>query len=310
MNIKRASEITGLTKKAIKYYEEAGLIILKKNRENGYREYDATHIERLNLISALRALGISINEIDKCLEDKNMLNVTLNKKLNNIEEDIELLKNTKVIIREIIDENLEINESSKNILRLKELLQFSKEQKGVLIKDKLMQIFPGTFGRLIVINYLPFLNITLDSEEKKKAFLDLINYLDDVEEFHISSELEKQLELMDGKEEFYNESLKHREKMIEDVISGQGEHFEKLKQTITDTKKLFYENEEYRNLYLENKKKNKNLTEALKEKGYYDNVVNKLKIINPKYEEYCSKLEKLNDAMGLVYDEDGVPKFK
>jgi len=39
MNIKIASEKTGLTKKAIKYYENEGLINPLKNSENNYREY-------------------------------------------------------------------------------------------------------------------------------------------------------------------------------------------------------------------------------------------------------------------------------
>ncbi|MCB2297979.1 MerR family DNA-binding transcriptional regulator [Clostridium tagluense] len=39
MNIKAAAEKTGLTKRAIKYYEIEGLITPLKNIENNYREY-------------------------------------------------------------------------------------------------------------------------------------------------------------------------------------------------------------------------------------------------------------------------------
>lgn len=39
MNIKIVSEKTGLTKKAIKYYESEGLINPSKNNGNNYREY-------------------------------------------------------------------------------------------------------------------------------------------------------------------------------------------------------------------------------------------------------------------------------
>ena len=41
MNIKETARQTGLTKKAIKYYEQEGLITVSKNPDNGYREYSA-----------------------------------------------------------------------------------------------------------------------------------------------------------------------------------------------------------------------------------------------------------------------------
>lgn len=308
MNIKSVSEITGLTKKAIKYYEEEGLIAPEKNKENGYREYDLPHVERLNLISTLRALGISIEDIKNGLKDKDNLNLILSNKLSSIDDTIELLKNTKVILKEIIDENLELDKTSKNILKLKEILSLTEDQQGILIKDKLLEAFPGNFGRLVVTNYLPFLNISLDSEEKKKAFLDMVNYLDEVEEFSISEEMEQQLKLIKD-EEFYRKTLEARQAMIEAVCSGEGEQFENFKKTVLDSMKRL-EDTEFRNFYIENKKRNKGFTEALKEKGYYDKVVNNLRIINPKYEEFCSKLEKLNDSLGLAYGEDGIPYIK
>ena len=39
MNIKATAEKTGLTKRAIKYYEGKGLIKPLKSNENNYREY-------------------------------------------------------------------------------------------------------------------------------------------------------------------------------------------------------------------------------------------------------------------------------
>ena len=69
MNIKVVSEKTGLTKKAIKYYESEGLISPLKNNDNNYREYTDNDIVKLNLIGALRVIDIPISEI-KCLVDR------------------------------------------------------------------------------------------------------------------------------------------------------------------------------------------------------------------------------------------------
>ena len=69
MLIKDVSKITSLTKKAIEYYTEQGLIspvIL----ENGYRDFSKKDVERLKEISVLRKLGISVEEIKEVLNDE------------------------------------------------------------------------------------------------------------------------------------------------------------------------------------------------------------------------------------------------
>ena len=52
MKIKEAEERTGLTRKAIRYYEENGLIH-PTQKENGYKDYDSRAIQRLLIIKKL-----------------------------------------------------------------------------------------------------------------------------------------------------------------------------------------------------------------------------------------------------------------
>lgn len=47
MNIKEVSEKTGLTKKAIRYYEDTGIIQISKNPANQYRDYDDREREKI-----------------------------------------------------------------------------------------------------------------------------------------------------------------------------------------------------------------------------------------------------------------------
>ena len=49
----------GMTKRAVKYYEEKGLLSVDKDN-NGYRNYTAQDVETLKKISVYRKLGISI----------------------------------------------------------------------------------------------------------------------------------------------------------------------------------------------------------------------------------------------------------
>lgn len=63
---KEIQEKTGLTRKAIEYYEEKGLIKPLK-LENGYRNFSDEDLENLNKISLFRKIGLSISEIEECL---------------------------------------------------------------------------------------------------------------------------------------------------------------------------------------------------------------------------------------------------
>ena len=59
MTINDISKELGLTKRAIKFYEEKGLLSVPKD-ENGYRNYSQEHIRILKTISVYRKLGIGI----------------------------------------------------------------------------------------------------------------------------------------------------------------------------------------------------------------------------------------------------------
>ena len=62
MKINEVEKITGLTKKAIRLYEDRGLITVDRC-ENGYRDYSESDIKSLNQIKLLRAAGVSLTDI-------------------------------------------------------------------------------------------------------------------------------------------------------------------------------------------------------------------------------------------------------
>ncbi len=71
----------GMTKRAVKYYEEKGLLSVDKDN-NGYRNYTAQDVETLKKISVYRKTGISIKDIQSLLEtgDKVFFFVFIKKK--------------------------------------------------------------------------------------------------------------------------------------------------------------------------------------------------------------------------------------
>lgn len=66
MNIGEASEISGVSVKMIRYYEEVALI-KPTRRGNGYRDYDASDVSVLQFIRRTRDLGFSLDEVANLL---------------------------------------------------------------------------------------------------------------------------------------------------------------------------------------------------------------------------------------------------
>lgn len=62
MRIKDVEQLTGLSRKSIRFYESRGLLQVRRS-ENSYREYDEAMIAQLKTIAVLRKAGTSISDI-------------------------------------------------------------------------------------------------------------------------------------------------------------------------------------------------------------------------------------------------------
>jgi MerR family copper efflux transcriptional regulator len=63
LRIGTASRLTGLTTKAIRFYERAGLIPAAPRTETGYRRYTDQDVRWLRLIRRMRLLGVPLEQI-------------------------------------------------------------------------------------------------------------------------------------------------------------------------------------------------------------------------------------------------------
>ena len=71
LRIQRVASDLGLTTRAIRYYEEIGLLKPAARTEGAYRLFDADDLERLRFIKGLRDdAGFSLAEIAALLEDE------------------------------------------------------------------------------------------------------------------------------------------------------------------------------------------------------------------------------------------------
>lgn len=69
MLINEAARKCGITKKAVQYYVEQGLVD-PKVLENGYRDFSEEDTKVLKRVVLYRKLGLSIREIRRVLEDR------------------------------------------------------------------------------------------------------------------------------------------------------------------------------------------------------------------------------------------------
>jgi Cu(I)-responsive transcriptional regulator len=66
MNVKQASEHSGLPAKTIRYYEEIGLLSPARG-DNGYRSFSESDLHKLTFLARSRSLGFSLDDCRQLL---------------------------------------------------------------------------------------------------------------------------------------------------------------------------------------------------------------------------------------------------
>lgn len=67
MQIKELAAKTGLSTKAIRFYEKSGILPPAKRLANGYRTYEDEDVERVRFVAGARHLNFSLDDINEIL---------------------------------------------------------------------------------------------------------------------------------------------------------------------------------------------------------------------------------------------------
>lgn len=119
------------TVKALRYYEEQGLIKPSfVDRFTGYRYYETKQLEEIALIVSLREIGLSIKEIKIILCGGDILKI-LEERKNAINTDVNILNNQLLKIDELLKEK----KSMKQEIIIKNIPSYTVYYKEGIVKD-------------------------------------------------------------------------------------------------------------------------------------------------------------------------------
>lgn len=164
---------TGLTRKAIYFYEEKGLISPRKDEKNGVRIYSEEDKEKLITILRLRQLDMSLSTIESVFEDPNTMEHALQKQSNILQERL----------NEIVESMGNLSTILKNFPPNGSLNSFEKAADIVMSRTldnewnlKIKNDMPVGYVRRVTMQlYESFLDLPLDSPERWNAWNSLLD---------------------------------------------------------------------------------------------------------------------------------------
>lgn len=150
IKIKDVSSKYSITARTLRYYEDMGLINSTRSDDYAYRMYDENAVRRLEQILILRKLNISIKDIQRIFSTSSSEIVleVLEKKVQNIDDEVALLHELKDIVLDFIREIERVDFADNSDIKL--LYDKAKELETQLISVDYIGK-PSNINRLIEI---------------------------------------------------------------------------------------------------------------------------------------------------------------
>lgn len=268
---------TGLTRKAIEYYIDQGLVC-PKTKENGYREFSEADVLRFKSIAAYRRLDISVSQIREILDGK-----------------------AQALECALIRHRLAAQQMQKKEELLKRLLHGAQAEEilaeidaldaGKSIAERLLCAFPGYMGRYFALHFAHFLSSPIKTPMQLKAYETIVRWLDAL----------PPLELPDDLKAFLNETTA-------DICTDTAEEMQaSLLQASNDPSAYFEMHEDQIRTYMELRETEEyrsspaaRLMQTMKDfqqqHGYEDVFIPAMERLSPEYAAYRSRLKAADEV--------------
>ena len=276
-----------ITKKAVQYYTQQGLIV-PVVMENGYHNFSEQDAEILKQVVLYRKLGLSISEIKGVLRNHKELTSILHQRTLELEQEKlkqELLK------------RIENGEKVENLET-----EINNINSNAIIVKRLLELFPSYYGKFFALNFSRYLSGKIETEEQKKAFQQIIEFFDNVPDIDLPEDLRQYL---DEYLEVY--SSEEGTKIISDILQKKDHAMQNIDEFVENHKEIL---DDYNKLKQTEEFKNSpafRLMEYMKQfctnNGYYDVFIPAMRKLSPLYNEYYEQMLKANDEFVRIYPE-------
>lgn len=309
MYIRDAVKLTGLTKKAIRYYMEQGLLppAERSGRPEGplYREFTCEDMERLQLIRELRELDFQVQEIKLILEDDPGKTARLlANRLDRLEKDLSAMNR----IRELLQPLAAAHVEALTVEQLSAWLASSPPSPPAppsaspqQIIRRLEQLFPGVLGRMLACHFGAFLEEETETEAQRQAWRELLDYLDDMEKpFALPQEAEQwYVSLSD---QVLLDIMAHNRSQALQLAGASDRELLELAERTRQAAK------DHHSLLQTVSPMIRRSKEMLSDQGYYEHIPRLMEQYSPLYARYMDRLRRLQELAGdAAYPDGGAP---
>lgn len=287
MKLNEVTKHIEISKRAIKYYEEQGFLHVARD-ENGYRNYSEDNILQLKEIVLYRKLGISLSDIKRLLQNKD---VSL---LIKIME--EKRQNLTLYQQEI--NALEVFIQQHNVERLYKAIDYST------IAQAIQDAIPGFYGYYFMHHFLPYLQIKIETPQQQTAYQNIIQYWDNTEiKLPLSYKITGMMLYFFNKHHSLKTMVVDLDRKIQSYLNPSSETYDQLKKQIQTGVKM---KQSFLYKYRISGYAQRAFMRELQNKGYNDIFLPNMILLSPKYKEYQDALQHINkricDDLGLYYD--------
>ena len=285
MRIQEAAKRVGCTQRAIKHYEEKGLLVVRKG-ENGYRDYTEEDVARLHAISAYRKLGVGLADIRRLLdgEDRALLERILEQKR----------AEHGVRAQEIAA--LERHLAAPDARALDEQIDFAT------IADAMRAQIPGFYGDYFIAHFAPYLVHRIETEEQRDAYERILAFWDGV---HIRVPLLIRAAAAIQRRAIPQSQLSAEalDERLRTLLDPTPEEYERIKRQTLQTVRSRQNPLVRLNPGMIAQRR---MMRDLQDFGYNDVFIPQMKRLSPAYRAYHDALDALNarlcEDLGLYYD--------
>lgn len=282
LSMKSARDVA-LPKKAIEYYEEQGLT-RPQIMGNGYRVFSEDDVIQLNKIAVLRGLGISVSDIKTVLAENDYLSFQT------------ICDKKELEISDIQAKQQLLHMLARNQNWEDARAQLSQLETKRSILSRLLDRFPGYFGKFISLHFAPYLNERVAIDEQQDAFETIIDFLDGVN-IVIPDDLKEYLDDVAKTIDLVDVSKK--------AAASVAAAIQDPEQYLKDNREMF---ERYKEVKASDAYKNtpgyrlqELFAQLNRENGYNDVFIPAMRRLSSSYREYYEKLLKANEVFLKSY---------